>query len=201
MKYESCIIIIGWPFPKDSNTINYALDSCDITLDIRMSHMVIVEYTENILNALEFVNNRINNINPCVLHIRKCLPVYEHIRRFRVASRFLHVCPYELKKIIMMKRNCDINDEKVFSPMRRIWKNRRPRSALVAKTCPDVPIPMTTIDAAIVTTSANTNMWIKTFAPNMLRKFQDSFFLTASEQFKIMNEFHTKPHKLSNNLD
>lgn len=37
--------------------------------------------------------------------------------------------------------------------IRSIWKNRRPRSALVANTCPDVPIPITTIDAPIVITS------------------------------------------------
>lgn len=41
--------------------------------------------------------------------------------------------------------------------MRSIWKNRRPRNALVANTCPDVPMPITTIDAAIVITSAITN--------------------------------------------
>jgi hypothetical protein len=37
--------------------------------------------------------------------------------------------------------------------IRRIWKKRRPRSALVANTCPDVPIPITISDAAIVTMS------------------------------------------------
>lgn len=37
--------------------------------------------------------------------------------------------------------------------IRKIWKKRRPRNALVANTWPDVPIPITTIDAPIVITS------------------------------------------------
>lgn len=39
--------------------------------------------------------------------------------------------------------------------IRKIWKNRRPRNALVANTWPDVPIPITIIDAPIVITSAD----------------------------------------------
>lgn len=39
--------------------------------------------------------------------------------------------------------------------IRRIWKKRRPRNALVANTWPDVPIPITIIDAPIVITSVD----------------------------------------------
>lgn len=45
--------------------------------------------------------------------------------------------------------------------IRRIWKNRRPRKALVANTWPDVPMPITTIDAPIVITSIHCPMWIQ----------------------------------------
>lgn len=56
-----------------------------------------------------------------------------------------------------LPRSFHVPPRRSMRTIRSIWKNRRPRNALVANTWPDVPIPMTTSDAAIVMTSACSN--------------------------------------------
>lgn len=52
-----------------------------------------------------------------------------------------------------LPRSFQVPPRRSIRTIRRIWKKRSPRSALVANTCPDVPIPITINDAAIVTMS------------------------------------------------